>query len=71
VLSEIELSFLDPVHKILVSPPQRIPVRGEALYNKFQIKPANGINFGPCFYRQKKQATFDIVNTGTVEIKFS
>ena len=66
---DIELLFIDPVAKELVYPIQQIGVKGEALYNKFQIKP-NHINFGPCLFRQKKQATFDVQNTGCFEIKY-
>ena len=68
-LDGVELSFIEPNLKELVYPVQRVLVRGEALYNKFQIKPLQ-INFGPCLQRQKKQATFDIVNTGCFELRY-
>ncbi len=60
---DIEASFFDPAAKELVCPIQSIGVKGEALYNKFSIKPTH-INFGPCMYRQKKQATFDVTSIG-------
>jgi hydrocephalus-inducing protein len=68
-MAELEVSFIEPTLKELVYPVQRIQVLGEALFNKFQIKPLH-INFGPCLYKQKKQATFDIVNTGCFDLKY-
>jgi hydrocephalus-inducing protein len=67
--ADLEVAFIEPTLKELVYPTQNIQLKAEALFNKYQIKPMH-INFGPCMYKQKKQATFDIVNTGCFEVKY-
>eukprot|EP00760_Papus_ankaliazontas_P031923 PhM_4_TR5537/c0_g1_i1/m.106423/K17570/HYDIN; hydrocephalus-inducing protein len=67
--AEFEVAFIEPTINDLVYPAQPIHIKAESYYNKYQIKPSQ-INFGPCLYKQKKQATFDIVNQGCFELKY-
>eukprot|EP00759_Apiculatamorpha_spiralis_P009318 PhF_6_TR15973/c0_g1_i1/m.24996/K17570/HYDIN; hydrocephalus-inducing protein len=66
---EFECAFIEPLIGEMVYPPVPIHVKAESYYNKYQIKPSQ-INFGPCLYKQKKQATFDIVNQGCFELRY-
>lgn len=50
-----------------------IPVRvhAKAVYSNFSLCPANDINFGSMLINSRKQSTFNILNKGEFEFKFS
>lgn len=69
-LSQIEATFYNSQENILLYPTQIIPLRGEAWYTKFSIKPDN-IYFGSCFFNQRNESTFEIRNTGRFPVHFT
>ncbi|KAJ4461899.1 putative Hydrocephalus-inducing protein [Paratrimastix pyriformis] len=48
-----------------------VPVKVQALYNRFRLSPASGLSFGPCLAAQKRARTFDLINTGPFELRFA
>lgn len=69
-LAQMEVSFFDPQANMLLYPIQTIPVRGEAWYTKFSVKPDN-IDFGSCFFNQRKQSTLEVRNMGRFPVFFT
>lgn len=69
-LAQMELSFFDPQANALLYPVQNIPIRGEAWHTKFSVKPEN-IDFGSCFFHQRKQSTLEVRNTGRFPVFFT
>lgn len=68
-LAQLEATFFDNQQQELLYPVQIIPLKGEAWFTKFSVKPDN-IDFGSCFYNQKKQSTLEVRNTGRFPVNF-
>eukprot|EP00796_Vickermania_ingenoplastis_P005935 gene5935-4245_t len=68
-LAQLEATFFDSAENELLYPVQIIPLKGEAWYTKYSVKPDN-IDFGSCFYNQRKQSTLEVRNTGRFPVNF-
>eukprot|EP00667_Euglena_gracilis_P000008 EG_transcript_8 len=47
-----------------------VPVSVRAVFSKYLLTPAHGINFGPGLFTTKKTATFEIANQGAFDVPY-